>query len=213
MKLCETFGCVFLAVASAAPLSAQAAAPAARTKEPAPAAASAKAAGSQDGARTPEDYVIGPDDVLTVTFWREKDLSTDVVVRPDGKITLPLLNDISAAGLTPDQLRERILGEAARYLEDPAPSVVVKGINSRKVFITGEVAKPGPYLLTAPTSVLQLIAMAGGLQEFAQKKDIMVVRSENGRQITFPFDYAAVARRKNLQQNILLRPGDTVVVP
>jgi len=150
---------------------------------------------------------------LTVSFWREKELSTDVVVRPDGKITLPLINDVYAAGLTPDQLREKVLTEAARYLEDPSPTVVVKQINSRKVFITGEVFKPGPYALTAPTSVLQLIAMAGGLQEFAQKKDIMILRMEAGRQIAFTFDYSSVVKRKKLQQNIFLKPGDTIVVP
>lgn len=166
-----------------------------------------------DAVKPPEDYVIGTDDVLTVSFWREKDLSTDVVVRPDGKITLPLINDVYAAGLTPDQLREKVLTEAARYVEDPTPTVVVKTINSRKVFITGEVAKPGPYPLTAPTSVLQLIAMAGGLQEFAKKKDIIILRTESGSQVTFQFDYSSVVKRKKLQQNIFLKPGDTIVVP
>jgi len=167
----------------------------------------------QEVVKPPEDYVIGTDDVLSVSFWREKDLSTEVVVRPDGKITLPLLNDVHASGLTPDQLREKILAEAARYIEDPTPTVVVKQINSRKAFIMGEVAKPGPYVLTAPTTVLQLIAMAGGLQEFAQKKDIIILRHEEGRQVTFTFDYASVVKRKKLQQNIFLKPGDTIVVP
>jgi len=166
-----------------------------------------------EGVKPPEDYVIGTDDVLTVSFWREKDLSTDVVVRPDGKITLPLINDVYAAGLTPDQLREKVLTEAARFIEDPAPTVVVKQINSRKAFITGEVAKPGPYVLTSPTTVLQLIAMAGGLQEFAQKKDIMIVRMEAGRQLSFSFDYSSVVKRKKLEQNIFLKPGDVIVVP
>ena len=183
---------------------------------PAPAAAPAaapKPGSAPEAVKPPEDYVIGTDDLLSVSFWREKELSTDVVVRPDGKITLPLINDVYAAGLTPDQLREKVLTEAARYLEDPSPTVVVKQINSRKVFITGEVFKPGPYALTAPTSVLQLIAMAGGLQEFAQKKDIIILRHEAGRQITFTFDYASVVKRKKLQQNIFLKPGDTIVVP
>jgi polysaccharide export outer membrane protein len=209
MKIYEAIGCVCIAAALTVPVSAQAPAPTSEAKTPAAAAAPA----AHDAPKPADDFVIGADDVLSINFWREKDLSTDVVVRPDGKITLPLLNDIAAAGLTPDQLRARLLDEAQRYIEDPAPTVVVKTINSRKVFITGEVTKPGPYLLTAPTNVLQLIAMAGGLQEFAQKKEIMVVRSENGKQLTFPFDYAAVSKRKNLQQNILLRPGDTVVVP
>jgi polysaccharide export outer membrane protein len=153
------------------------------------------------GIKPPDDYVIGADDVLTVMFW------------PDGKITLPLINEIQAAGLTPDQLRERVVTEAGRFIEDPSPSVIVKTINSRKVFITGEVEKPGPYLLTAPTTVLQLIATAGGLREYAHQKDVVIMRMDGGRQVTFPFDYAAVAKRKKLNQNIFLKPGDTVVVP
>lgn len=165
------------------------------------------------GIKPPEDYVIGADDVLTIVFWRDKDMSTDVVVRPDGKITLPLLNDVYAMGLTPDQLREKVLEEAAKYLEDPTPTIVVKQINSRKVFITGEVEKPGPYPLTSPTTVLQLIAMAGGLRDYAHRKDIVIMRTEGSRQLTYQFDYAAVAKRSKLQQNIFLKPGDTIVVP
>ena len=186
-----------------------------QTPKPPPVVVAQKKPGTpvQEVVKPPEDYVIGTDDVLTVSFWREKDLSTEVVVRPDGKITLPLINDVYASGLTPDQLREKILAEAARYLEDPTPTVVVKQINSRKAFIMGEVAKPGPYVLTAPTTVLQLIAMAGGLQEFAKKQDIIILRHEAGLQVTFTFDYASVVKRKKLQQNIFLKPGDTIVVP
>ena len=165
------------------------------------------------GIKPPDDYVIGADDVLTVMFWRDKDMSADAIVRPDGKITLPLINEVQAAGLTPDQLRERIVTEAGRFIEDPSPSVIVKTINSRKVFITGEVEKPGPYVLTAPTTVLQLIATAGGLREYAHQKDVVIMRIDGGRQVTFPFDYASVAKRKKLTQNIFLKPGDTVVVP
>jgi polysaccharide export outer membrane protein len=161
----------------------------------------------------PPEYVIGPNDSLSVLFWRDKDMSTDVVVRPDGNITLPLLNDIHAAGLTPEQLRERILVEARRYIEDPSPTVVVKEINSRKVFITGQVEKPGTYPISGPTTVLQLIAIAGGLREFADGKNILVMRTENGRQVAYSFDYRELLKRKNLHQNIDLKPGDTVVVP
>ena len=161
----------------------------------------------------PTDYVIGADDVLTVVFWRDKEMSGDVVVRPDGKITLPLVNDVDAAGSTPEELRDRISKVAAQFLEEPAVTITVKQINSRRVFITGEVGKPGPYPLTAPTTVLQLIAMAGGLNDFAHREEIVVMRTENGRAVTFPFDYAAVAKRKKLQQNIVLKPGDVVLVP
>ena len=163
--------------------------------------------------KAPEDYIIGADDVLSILFWREKDMSGDVVVRPDGKITLPLINDIVAAGLTTEQLRDKLTSEAARFIEDPSATVVLKQLNSRKVFIVGEVGKAGPYILTAPVTVLQLIAIAGGLREFAHSSEITIMRTENGKQVTFPFDYAAVAKRKKLQQNIILKPGDTVVVP
>jgi len=165
------------------------------------------------GVTLPADYVIGPDDVLTVVFWREKDMSTDVAVRPDGMITLPLLNDVQAAGLTPEQLRESLTTAAEKFFEGPTVAVVVKAINSRKVFITGMVSKPGPYPLTGPTTVTQLIAMAGGLHEFAKKKNITILRTENGRETAIRFNYQDVMKRKNLKQNIELKPGDTIIVP
>jgi polysaccharide export outer membrane protein len=158
-------------------------------------------------------YLIGPDDVLSIVFWRDKDMSADVAVRPDGKISLPLLSDVQAAGLTPLQLRDLLTEEAKRFVEDPNVSVVVKLINSRKVFVTGEVLKPGPYLLTGPTTVLQMIAIAGGLKEYADSKHITIMRTEAGRTLGFEFNYKDVAQRKKLSQNIELKPGDTLVVP
>ena len=165
------------------------------------------------GSEPPANYVIGPDDVLSVVFWRDKDMSADVTVRSDGKISLPLLNDIQAAGLTPVQLRDRLLSEAKRYIEDPSVTIVVKQINSRKVFITGEVNKPGPYPLTTPTTVLQLLALAGGLKDYADSKNIAIVRTEGGTPTRHAFNYKDVASGRNLKQNIELKPGDTVVVP
>lgn len=165
------------------------------------------------GVTPPAGYVIGPDDQLSIVYWREKDMSADVVVRPDGLISLPLLNDVQASGLTPDQLRQTIAKGAAKFIEDPTVSVVVKAINSRKVFITGQVAKAGPYPLAAPTTVLQLIATAGGVSEYANKKKIVVVRKENGKEITLPFNYEDVMKGKNMAQNIELKPGDSVIVP
>jgi polysaccharide export outer membrane protein len=162
---------------------------------------------------TPVDYVIGPDDVLQIIFWREGDLSSEVAVRPDGKISLPLLNEIQASGLTPEQLRANLTQVANRYVEEPAVTVVVKAINSRKVFITGQVGKPGPYPLSGPTTVLQLIATAGGVQEYAKDERIVVMRTENGRTVSHKFNYKQVSQGKNLQQNIELKPGDTIVVP
>ena len=165
------------------------------------------------GATMPAGYVIGADDVLSIVFWGEKDMSAEVTVRPDGKVTLPLLNDIQAAGLTPAQLRDSVTEAARKYVEVPNPTVIVKEINSRRVFITGQVEKSGPYPLNNSATVLQLIAMAGGLKEFANGKNISVLRSEDGRPVVYRFNYQDVVNRKRLEQNIELKPGDTVVVP
>lgn len=161
----------------------------------------------------PPDYVIGAEDVLQVLFWRDKDMSGEFTVRPDGRISIPLLNDVLAAGLTPEQLRVHIVEAARRYVEDPNATVVVKQINSRKVFITGAIEKPGTYPLTSRTTVLQLIATAGGLKEFAKRDAIRILRSDDGREVRFPFDYNRVISGKNLKQNVELKPGDTVIVP
>lgn len=163
-------------------------------------------------APTPPDYVIGVDDLLSIVFWRDKDLSTDALVRPDGKISMPLLNDIQAEGLTPIQLRNEISAEAKQYVQDPNVTIVVRQINSRKVFITGEVEKPGSYPLTAQMTVLQLIATAGGLKEYADAKHIAVVRTENGHQISYPFNFKDVTNPEMVKQNINLKPGDAVIV-
>jgi polysaccharide biosynthesis/export protein len=165
------------------------------------------------GVVPPPGYVIGPEDVLSILFWREKNLSGDVLVRPDGRISLPLLNDIQAAGLTTDELREKVMAEANKFVEDPTATIVVKQINSRKVFITGNVSKPGLYALAGPLDVLQLIALAGGLLEYSDSSKIRVMRKENGAPAAHLFNYDEVAAGRNLKQNIELKPGDTVVVP
>ncbi len=179
----------------------------------APAAAPAPPPNLPASAALPDGYVIGPDDVLTVVFWRDKEMSAEVVVRPDGRISLPLINDVVAAGLSPDQLRVQLEQAASKYIAEPNAAVVVKTINSRKVYITGNVLKPGTYPLNGEMSVLQLIAVAGGLQEYADSKKIVVMRKEEGKDRHFPFNYKDVIKQKNLQQNISLKPGDTVVVP
>ena len=178
-----------------------------------PAPQQAAAPATPAGVTAPPGYLIGPDDVLEVIFWREKEMSAEVVVRPDGQITLPLLNDIQASGLTPDQLRVSVTEAAAKYVADPTVAVVVKAINSRRVFITGQVAKPGVYPLTSPITVVQLITLAGGVLEYAKEREIRVMRTENGRTQAFLFNYRDVSRGRNLRQNIELKPGDTVVVP
>jgi polysaccharide export outer membrane protein len=160
----------------------------------------------------PKGYVIGPEDVLAIVVWREKELSTDVIVRPDGKISLPLLNDVQAAGYTPEQLAEVVEKAASKYVTESDATVMVKEIHSRKVYVLGEVAKPGIVPLTAEMNVLQLIAAVGGLLEYADKSGITIVRSENGRERRMKFNYKQVLEGKNLQQNIMLQPGDTILV-
>jgi polysaccharide export outer membrane protein len=164
-------------------------------------------------AKLPPGYVIGVDDHLAISFWRDKELSADVVVRPDGRISLPLLNEVQAAGLTPEQLRGALVQAAEALMNDPNATVVVKEIHSRRAFITGNVEKPGMYPLNVPMTVVQLIATAGGLREFVAGKNIVILRREGGQDVRFPFDYPAVVSGRRLQQNIELRPGDTVIVP
>jgi polysaccharide biosynthesis/export protein len=159
------------------------------------------------------DYVIGADDVLSIVFWRDEQLSREVLVRPDGKISVPLLDDVQAAGLTPQELRDRLSEKAQRFVTDAKVTVVVKAINSRRAYITGQVARPGQYPLASSMSVVQLIATAGGLTDFAKSKDIRVVRVEQGRSINIPFNYDDVTKNLTSSQNIELKPGDTVIVP
>jgi polysaccharide export outer membrane protein len=165
------------------------------------------------GVNLPPEYTIGADDVLSIVFWRDKELTADVTVRPDGKISLALLNDVQASGLTPAQLKDRIVEESKKYVEDPNVTVVVKEIRSRKVFIAGEVRKPGPYLLTGAMTVLQMISIAGGLADYAKPDKISIVRVENGKPVSFRFNYKEVSEGKKLNQNIQLKPGDTIIVP
>ena len=165
------------------------------------------------GPAIPDSYVIGPEDVLGVVFWREPDLSGDVTVRPDGRISLPVIGEMEAAGLTPDVLRQRVQERAGKYLTDVNVAVVVRQINSRKIFVTGQVTTPGTYPLAAPRTVMQALALAGGLTEFADSKNITILRTAGGRPQSFKFNYKDVSKGKGLEQNILLQPGDTVVVP
>ena len=164
-------------------------------------------------AALPPDYVIGPEDLLSVVFWREKEMSADVVVRPDGKISLPLLKDVEAAGYTPEQLTNVLVKAASKYISQPNATVIVKEINSRKVFIVGQVAKPGGFPLTGNMTVLELIALAGDVLEFAKSKNVVVVRKENDGERRFKFNYKDVIKGKSIEQNILLKSGDTVIVP
>ncbi len=158
------------------------------------------------------DYVIGADDNLHISVWKEPDLTTSLPVRPDGKISLPLLNDVPAAGLTPMQLADSITEKLKKYIADPRVTVVVTAMNSRRVYVLGEVLHTGAVPLLPNMTVLQALATAGFTQ-FANVKGIYVLRTENGRQVKLPFNYKQVVKGAGPQQNIALKPGDTVVVP
>jgi polysaccharide biosynthesis/export protein len=161
----------------------------------------------------PPDYVIGPEDVVGVLFWREPEMTVDVTVRPDGMITLPLLGDVAVTGMKPDALAVRLQQAAGKFLTDPNATVVIRQVNSRKVYVTGEVRTPKDYPLIGPRTVLQMIAMAGGLTEYADGAKITILRKEKGVARTLKFNYKDVAKGKHLEQNIELQPGDTILVP
>ncbi len=161
----------------------------------------------------PVDYTIGPADILGVVFWRETEMSGDVTVRPDGKISLPVIGEVAAAGLAPMQLQERLRTAASKFITDPNVVVVVRTINSRRIFVTGMVTNPGGQSLVGPLTVMQAIAQAGGVTEYANSKKITILRMEDGQSQVLKFNYKDVAQGKNIEQNIVLKPGDTVVVP
>jgi polysaccharide export outer membrane protein len=158
-------------------------------------------------------YVIGPSDALSIVFRQDKEMSADVTVRPDGQISLPLLNDITVSGSTPDELRLRLKDAAMTFIADPEVSVVVKDIHSRIVYITGNIAKPNGYPLNTDMTVLQLIAVAGGLLDYADKSHILVMHPEHGESQIHEFDYNAFIHQKRTTGNVVLAPGDTIVVP
>jgi polysaccharide export outer membrane protein len=158
------------------------------------------------------DYVIGPRDVLNISVWKEPDLSRTVPVRPDGEISLPLLNDIQVSGLTPMQLAADITKKLRKYLSDPQVSVIVEQVNSQVVYVVGEVAHPGPTPMLPNMTVLQVISIAGGLSQWANQKRIYVLRIENGQPKRYPYDYK-LALRGTTGKNISLKAGDTIVVP
>lgn len=158
-------------------------------------------------------YKIGAQDVLKIDVWREDQLTRTVPVRPDGKITLPLLNDVQAAGLTPMELGGIIRDELRKYITNPQVTVSVTEINSRRVYVTGEVVRAGAFPLLPNMTVLQALSSSGGFTQFARIKNIYVLRTDNGKQVKLPFNYKEAVNGKNPEQNIELRSGDVIVVP
>jgi polysaccharide export outer membrane protein len=158
-------------------------------------------------------YVIGSQDMLDVSVWREPDFSRTVPVRPDGKISLPLLNDMQAAGLTPSQLAAELTKSLNKFVTNPQVTIIVTQINSQRFYILGEAARPGAYTLIPDMTILQAVSNAGGFTPYANSKKIYLLREENGKQQKLSFNYKDVIAGKRTEQNIVLKNGDTIVVP
>jgi len=177
-----------------------------------PEAAGAQASKLEEGAAAPVDprsFQLGAEDVISIRVWREPELSGVMTVRPDGQITMPLIGDVKASGLTPLQLAAQITEKLSKFINGPEVSVSVQAVRSRRYSVTGEVLRPGVYPLVVPTTVLDALTAAGGFREFANTKNITVMRG--GKR--FKFNYKDVIKGKNMSQNILLENGDYIVVP
>lgn len=159
------------------------------------------------------NYVIGPEDLLDVSVWKEPDLTRTVPVRPDGKISLPLLSDVQAAGQTPTQLAATITDNLKRYVTDPQVTVIVNAINSQRIYLLGEITRPGAYPLLPRMTVLQAISSAGGLTQYARAQRIYVLRESGNGQQRLAFNYKDFLKGKDPQQNVVLKVGDTIVIP
>jgi polysaccharide export outer membrane protein len=159
------------------------------------------------------NYIIGAQDVLDISVWKEPEVSRVVPVRPDGRISLPLLNDVQAAGMTPSQLAAQITASLKKFVTDPQVTVIVTAINSQRVYILGEVTRPGAFPMLPGMNVLQGLSSAGGFTQFAKTKSIYVLRMEDGKQQKYPVNYKEVISGKRPEQNISLKAGDTIVVP
>lgn len=168
---------------------------------------------SSDNAKQAAGYLIGPGDVLEIIVWREPELSRTVHVRPDGKISLPLVDDIQAAQSTLMELKQRITDTMADFVESPSVYIMLQENRSKSYYLVGMIARPGVYLLERDTSVLQAIATAGGLTEWAKKDDIVILRNGPEGDFWIEFNYGRLVSGKNIEQNILLKPGDVIVVP
>jgi polysaccharide biosynthesis/export protein len=174
---------------------------------------SAAATASAGDSQPPPPYHIQPGDVLQVSVWKEADLQTEVLVRPDGAFSFPLAGDVDTRGKTVDQLRTELTARLKRYLPDPVVTIAVRQIMGNRIFVLGQVNRPGDFPFSRPVDVMQALSMAGGTTSFAALNDIVILRRDDGQLKKIPFRYAEVARGRDLEQNILLNSGDTIVVP
>lgn len=165
-------------------------------------------------ARTPDEpYRLQPGDVLEVAVWKEQDLHGEAMVRPDGAMSFPLVGDVVAGGRTVEEVRTALVERLKPFIPSPVVTVAVKSIGGNRIYVVGKVVRSGEFPFSSPLDVMQALSLAGGATSFASVNDIVILRRENGRQQVLRFEYADVARGKNLAQNIQLRSGDTVVVP
>jgi polysaccharide export outer membrane protein len=160
-----------------------------------------------------DSFIIGNDDVLAINVWKEPDISRSIPVRSDGKISLPLVGEVQAAGLTPLKLEKDIAGKLKNYISEPEVTVMVQQVNSQKFNILGQVVRPGSYVIANSPTVLDAIALAGGFRDFAKKKSIYVLRQSSTGESRILFNYKDFSQGKNMSQNIKLQPGDTIIVP
>lgn len=158
-------------------------------------------------------YAIGPGDTLEISVWRDDSLSREVIVPPDGVISFPLIGDIKVTGITVAELRKAVTKKLSDYVPDATVTVILKAFNSLRAYVIGKVKNPGMYPITLDTNVMQILAMAGGLNPYASEDNIHILRKEKGGTIKFPFSYGDVLKGRNLEQNITLQRGDVVVVP
>lgn len=172
-----------------------------------------KVSGVDPHAQPGPGYIIGPGDILNINVWREAEISQKLVVRPDGMITLPLVGDVYAKGQTPELLSDVIAKRLETVLTSPHVSVIVAEVHSKFCVVVGEVAKPGQYPITRPTTVLEVISEAGGFKDFAKKSKMYVLRLENGKRVRIPFHYSQVVKGKDSDKDFEVRSGDAIVVP
>ncbi len=209
--------CLLTCVGFSASLWGQAAASDPPSSEPSASAnnaAQAQPNAAPKGPHADDTYIIGDDDVLSISVWKEPDLTKVIPVRSDGRISLPLVGDLQAAGRTPAQLEQDLTVALRGFITDPQVTVIVQEINSRKFNILGQVTKPGSYPLTADTTIVDAVAVAGGFKDFAKKKGIYVIRQDpSGREIRIGFNYEDFVKGKHAVHNIQLQPHDTIVVP
>jgi polysaccharide biosynthesis/export protein len=159
------------------------------------------------------DFIIGAEDVLHINVWHEPDFTVTVTVRSDGKISFPLIRDIQASGLTPEELQKHLAADLETFVQQPQITVIVQEIHSQMVHVIGSVARPGMYDIRSPLSVMQLLARAGGLADTAKPREIMIIRTEAGKPRRFRFDYDRFISGENFQQNITLHAGDVIIIP